>query len=162
MTCPVSCKVNLTEVNAITFSDLKLRVLQAISFFCRRQWWLRQVSFKWECSFAKTILTPLLAAPGFLWWAVSTQTPFLICSRATLCACVLQSPGFCKIIGTKHWESAQEPLALRRDQIHLDHQQMSVCPRRTFKPPRTDSTTSMCLFLCFPVWKIRKKGFMSN
>lgn len=49
--------------------------------------------------------------------------------RAMPWACVLQSPVFCKIIGIKDWERAQECLALRRDQIHLDHQQMSVCLR---------------------------------
>lgn len=82
---------------------------------------------------------------------------------ATPCACVLQrSLVFCKIIGTKDWKRAQGPLALNRDQIHLDHQQMSVCPQRSERPLRRDSTIFICLFLCFSVWKIRKKALISN
>lgn len=74
------------------------------------------------------------------------------------CACAWWSPVFCKIIGTKDWERAQEPLALNRDQIHLDDQQMSECPWRSFRPLRTDSTIFIGLFFCFPVWKIRIKS----
>lgn len=75
--------------------------------------------------------------------------------RAMPCACVFWSPVFCKIVGTKDWERAQEPLALNRDQMHLDDQQMSECPWRSFRPLRTDSTIFIGLFFCFPVWKIR-------
>lgn len=161
-TCSVSCKVSLTKVNAIPFSDLNFRVLQAIFL-------LVGDDDDWDkCLWNRTVHLQrrYILLCSELQVSCGEHSAYKLPSSSVLgampCACVLQSPVFCKIIGTKDWERVQEPLALNRDQIHLDHQQMSVCPWRSFRPLRTDSTIFICLFMCFPVWKIRKKAFVSN
>lgn len=96
--CSVSYKVSLVKLNAFPFSGLKFRDLQAMSFIFLGDGDDWDKSLKQGCWFAK-ILIPLLRATGFLCWALSKQTPFLICSHGhAMCLCFMKPSVF-----QNHW-----------------------------------------------------------